>query len=453
MRKLIYLLGMFTLLLSSMKLTYGETNEYGLCTVKIRPKEGAEITKYILWRFVNNRLEISNDNGIWEIYSDSKLIKISSSTTNNFLIGEFPLIELPGLTDMNDPSDISKRRYLKFKKSSIQDKENKDNRKNVMEFGIVTSSDRILDENKVTKSKRYTIAAEQSGCRIRYEKATNGHGKTDDRETTYVEHLPGATMSNYLATKWWNTVGAYQINTKISTNFVHGVDDLVPFLPKNPKGVCFFDMDGTLSQNADGDKNQQVIWACLERGFLVGIITASQRNIDQTFFEPFISYDLYRLILLHDSYMYNNYSMRSGQDAATDLATYEDKEDENKNTILNSGYKKAYQVHYWRNKYFPEMPDKCVVLFDDTKVVIDQYIDYGKNMSLIRPKDGVVDTNKHNFSSYWTTVYNQLTAQNVAAKVSNLIKDGCNTGIKPASFLAPLSPSSGEAYETKTPLD
>jgi hypothetical protein len=406
-----------------MKLTYGLTNEFGRCNVQIKSKATSRISnKVILWEFRNNRLKINSD----DFSTGYTPIELSR---NNFIIGEFPLLELPELINLHDPSDISKRLYLKFKKSSIQDKEN---RKNIMEFSIVTSSDPILNKDKVTTSASDEILAEQSSCRIRYER---------DGDTVYVENIPGVVMSNYSPMKWLNNIVPYTVYTVLAEDRSRTPEELARFIPQKPKGVCFFDMDGTLEQNADGDMNQQVIWACLDRGFLVGIITASKRDLPEARVEGYISKDLGRLITLHNSYMYNSYSMRSGQDASADLVMYKSTKDKNGRKVIYFGYQKAYQVHYWRNKYFPEMPDKCVVLFDDLDSIIKHYIAYGTDIKF-RPEDGVIDKKNHEFSYFWTTKDNPLSAKNVAAKVSSLIADGCDKEIN-SSTAEEIAPKSG----------
>ncbi|MCC2625857.1 MAG: hypothetical protein K0R14_1730 [Burkholderiales bacterium] len=432
MRKLICLLGMFILLSSFIKFTYGVINEFGDCKLKIQEKEAGIISEVVSWYYENNDLYVR----IGETYKniihrDKYTLKNLSSVDN--IIEKFPLIEVPTLTSNYNQkygSDSDKKRYLDFKKASIKDK---DGEKNVMEFNIVTSAKTTPTKDEATTSRHFKILAQQSYCRVRYE---------HDGKILYGEHLPVIDMSNNFVTKWWN-IKPYIIYSPLVAPFPIEAS-LDKFIPKKPKGVCFFDIDGTLSQDADYDKNQGAILACLKRGFLVGIITASQRSIAHTCDEPYISKDLCDLITRDNSYMYNNASMRSGEisNKLKDFHPY------------NVGHKKAYQAHYWWKKYFPDMPDKCIILFDDDNVLINQYKDYAK---LVINRLSDIDKDKHDFSFFLTDEINHpLSAKNVAAKVSHLIANGCDKEITPSFSEAdtPISTSIPDGgLETKAQGD
>ena len=70
------------------------------------------------------------------------------------------------------------------------------------------------------------------------------------------------------------------------------------------RGICFFDIDGTLTE---GNQNHMIVETCLNRGYMVGVITAGamyNRNNLKTF--SWMPNNLYQYMLDRDFATFNN---------------------------------------------------------------------------------------------------------------------------------------------------
>ena len=141
------------------------------------------------------------------------------------------------------------------------------------------------------------------------------------------------------------------------------------------KGICYFDIDGTLT-TANGNRDLMV-QECLDNNFDVGIITASNRKISDMCSGNKANVDWMSDILCkklneNGGKMYNSRDIIAGE----------------KNFPLNyphnkdPGYKKGFGMVYGRDKFYPDIPDKCVVLFDDDPSFIQGVKNYNKNLEI-----------------------------------------------------------------------
>ena len=131
----------------------------------------------------------------------------------------------------------------------------------------------------------------------------------------------------------------------------------------SPKGICYFDIDNTLT-TAKGDRDE-MMQHCLDNNFAIGIITASGRNIEDVC-EGNNPKEHWMPRLLCEQFnrdggkMFNSTRVVAGS------------------TILPSGYPstgdqghvKGFNMIHGKTVY-PNVEDKCIVLFDDQQPVID----------------------------------------------------------------------------------
>jgi len=126
------------------------------------------------------------------------------------------------------------------------------------------------------------------------------------------------------------------------------------------KGICYFDIDGTLT-SSQNDRND-LIKQCLDNNFAVGIITASGRRIHNVCdgdrpIVPWMPSTLCKQFNKNRG-MYNSTTVLAGKSLHTEIPS---------DYPLNEspGYVKGYAMAHGRDKFYPNVPDKCVVLFDD----------------------------------------------------------------------------------------
>jgi hypothetical protein len=289
---------------------------------------------------------------------------------------------------------------------------------------IVTQDGEYTRDGKFSDSSIYTIKSEdkqgeKSACTVTYTKDAKQFVQNFD-VTNKGSGQPYDWFSMWATMNNWST---------------------------KPKGICFFDIDGTLEQDADRDKNLKVIDACRKNGFFVGVITSRGiRDRDGTYTvskfcskggdeERFVSDELCAMMLENHSRMFNSFDIRSGQPMPdgsfhTLVADAGWRYGESAATVV-SGALKAYKAHYWRDTYYPSMPDQCVILFDDDSNIKAGYASY--NEGYRRYPGYTIDTKTHNFSFYQTNGGNKATrlyATNVEATVKGLA--GCDKEIDPA---------------------
>lgn len=171
------------------------------------------------------------------------------------------------------------------------------------------------------------------------------------------------------------------------------------------KGICYFDIDNTLT-TAEGNPDE-IMQECLKNDFAVGIITASARTVNHICSgdkvrEPWMSDILCKQFQENDSKMYNSTTVIAGQK----------KFPPNYPFGQNQGYIKGYNMKYGRDSYYPHVPDKCVVLFDDQQPVIDGVKNFGKEL----------ETQCSNTSCHYGRPLNLDT---VKAKIKEMKANGC----------------------------
>ena len=141
------------------------------------------------------------------------------------------------------------------------------------------------------------------------------------------------------------------------------------------KGICYFDIDGTLT-TANSNRDLMV-QECLDNNFDVGIITASNRKISDMCSGnkanvPWMSDILCKKFNETGGKLYNSRDNIAG----------ENKFPSNYPHNKDPGYQKGFDMVYGRDKFYPDIPDKCVVLFDDDPYFIQGVKNYNKNLEI-----------------------------------------------------------------------
>jgi len=143
-------------------------------------------------------------------------------------------------------------------------------------------------------------------------------------------------------------------------------------LVNKTKGICYFDIDDTLT-SAKGDRDD-IVKQCLDNNFAIGIITASSRQISDICNGNKAKVEWMPNLLCEqfskNTNMYNSTTFLAG------------------NTIFPSDYPygktqgivKGYNMDYGRKTFYPEIPEKCVVLFDDQTNVLKDVKQYNNNL-------------------------------------------------------------------------
>jgi len=148
--------------------------------------------------------------------------------------------------------------------------------------------------------------------------------------------------------------------------------ELSPEITPNIKGICYFDIDGTLI-SASGSRNE-IVKVCLDNNFAIGIITASPRKI-----EHICSGDKGRFDWMPDllckqfnengGKMYNSTAVVAGDSIFPGDYPHG----------ASQGYIKGFNMKYGRDKFYPHVPDERVVLFDDQQAVLDGVREFNPN--------------------------------------------------------------------------
>lgn len=140
-----------------------------------------------------------------------------------------------------------------------------------------------------------------------------------------------------------------------------------------PKGICYFDIDDTLT-TAKGDKDE-IVKQCLDNNFAIGIITASTRKVEDICEGSkakveWMSDLLCEQFQKNNAKMYNSASVVAGSEVfPVDYPIGE-----------SHGIIKGYNMEYGRKTFYPNVSDKCVVLFDDQQRVLDDVKKYNSNL-------------------------------------------------------------------------
>lgn len=141
------------------------------------------------------------------------------------------------------------------------------------------------------------------------------------------------------------------------------------------RGICYFDIDRTLTTARDGD---QIIRECLSRGYDVGIVTASSRrrfhvcrNGVQT--EPWMPPILCQMLDASHGALYNSTTELGGSTALPSAYLQG-------NTV---GGAKAYAMTACRDRVYPHLPDSSLILFDNDPIVLRQVARANPNVRLV----------------------------------------------------------------------
>jgi hypothetical protein len=130
------------------------------------------------------------------------------------------------------------------------------------------------------------------------------------------------------------------------------------------KGICYFDIDGTMT-TANGDRDE-MMRQCLDNNFAIGIVTASSRRLEDIC-NGDKSKDIWMSDLLCKQFQDNGAKMYN---STKDIAGKE---------VFPLGYPankeqgiiKGFDMTFGRDSFYKDIPDKCVVLFDDQQQVLD----------------------------------------------------------------------------------
>lgn len=198
-------------------------------------------------------------------------------------------------------------------------------------------------------------------------------------------------------------------------------DPVNPVNPVNPvkktKGICYFDIDGTLT-TAPGDSSykDKMMQECLDNDFAIGIITASNRRIEDVCDGscakvPWMSNLLCKQFAENGGKMFNSTRVVAGNGIFPSEYPHD----------KDQGYIKGFDMKYGRDKFYPDIEDKCVVLFDDQQPVLD-------GMKHFNPRfEGQCANNPSNPNdkTTCTTLGRVLDVAAVRAKVQQMKANGC----------------------------
>jgi hypothetical protein len=124
------------------------------------------------------------------------------------------------------------------------------------------------------------------------------------------------------------------------------------------KGICYFDVDGTLT-TANGDKDE-MMKACLDNNFDIGIITASPRTLDDS-----CDGDISKVNWMPNS-LCKKFNETGGRlFNSTVSVAGNSKLPSNYPKGYGPGYIKGFDMSFCRDSFYPQIPDKCLLLFDD----------------------------------------------------------------------------------------
>lgn len=142
--------------------------------------------------------------------------------------------------------------------------------------------------------------------------------------------------------------------------------------PEKTKGICYFDIDGTLT-TANGDRDA-IMRECLDNNFAIGIITASNRKIEDVC-DGDVPRENWMPKLLCEQFNKNGGKMYNSTRVVAGNTNFPVGYPYNK----DQGYIKGFDMDNGRNSFYPNIPDKCVVLFDDQLGVLNGVKTYNSN--------------------------------------------------------------------------
>ena len=152
----------------------------------------------------------------------------------------------------------------------------------------------------------------------------------------------------------------------------------IVFWKNKENGICFFDIDDTLTSSSDSVDD--IVDECVKNNFEVGIVTASYRDIDHVC-NPEKNNNFYSKKLC-DQLKKNNYKtfnsllVTAGNKKIPEKIKFEiDKQ--------NYGLVKALQIEYSKTVLDENINDKNVIFFDDQTAILNSVKNYNKNFKVI----------------------------------------------------------------------
>ena len=145
------------------------------------------------------------------------------------------------------------------------------------------------------------------------------------------------------------------------------------------KGICYFDIDDTLTSAMEN--TDEIIQECLDNNFAVGIITASGRTIDDICSGDkaggyqnanWMSNKLCKQFREENGKMFNSLRVVAGN---TEFP-------ESYPNGSSYGYIKGFNMQYGKDNYYPDVKDKCTILFDDNPYVLNDVKKFNPNFEV-----------------------------------------------------------------------
>lgn len=188
------------------------------------------------------------------------------------------------------------------------------------------------------------------------------------------------------------------------------------------KGICYFDIDGTLT-TAPGDSSykDEMMQQCLYNDFAIGIVTASPRKIEDIC-NGAIARDPWMSNLLCKQFQENGGKMYNSTKVLAGGSIFPEDYPANKDPAnKDPGYIKGFNMNYGRDKFYPDIPDKCLVLFDDQQPVLDGMLNFNNNF-----QGQCANTpSSQNDKTTCRTLGHVLDIDTVKKKVKQMKESGC----------------------------
>ena len=183
----------------------------------------------------------------------------------------------------------------------------------------------------------------------------------------------------------------------------------------NTKGICYFDIDGTLTTAKKGEANA-MMQECLDNDFAIGIITASSRTVDMLCDGDKSKFE-WMPSLLCKQFSENNAKMYN---STVEIAGKKDLPRDYNNIKTNTqGYVKGWTMKYGRDLVDKNIPDKCIVLFDDQEHVLSDVKTFDNNLQVQCSGYNPFD------NSVCTTNGKVLDVETVKKKIKDMKENGC----------------------------
>jgi hypothetical protein len=141
----------------------------------------------------------------------------------------------------------------------------------------------------------------------------------------------------------------------------------------NTKGICYFDIDDTLT-TANGNRDK-IVKQCLDNNFAIGIVTASSRKVSDICNGNKAKVS-WMSDLLCEQFQNNNGKMYNSTTVVAGSTVFPSDYPNGK----SQGFIKGYVMDHGRKTFYPNVPEKCVVLFDDQKHVLNGVKQYNPNL-------------------------------------------------------------------------